>query len=82
MTWVFGRRVLSYLSWDENKRANHPDKLDDSARHLLDAYEMGLRRGLAPRDALTVATALENASRSAFPRADAAEHCSRPRSKH
>jgi len=82
MTWRFGQLIRSYLSRDANELDNHPAKSDASEQYILDAYEMVLRRGLTPRDALTVAAALEHASRASFRRPNLAERSRQVPPKH
>ncbi|MFZ1110532.1 MAG: hypothetical protein WAN43_19575 [Rhodomicrobium sp.] len=82
MTWHVGQLIRSYLSRDANKLDNHPAKDDISEQYIIDVYEMVLRRGLTPRDALTVAAALDHASREKLPKPNFAERSGQARPKH
>jgi len=82
MTWRIGQIIRDYLSRDANKLDSHPAETGVSEHYIIDAYEIVLRRGLTPGDALTVAAALEHASRENLRRPNAAEHSRQARPKH
>ncbi len=55
-----GQVVLGSLFGDTNKLQHPANEADKLECQLVEAYYMGIRRGLTPSDALAVAAALAN----------------------
>ena len=63
MVWRVGQTVLGSLFSDTDKLHNASSRFDNLQYELIKAYNIGIRRGLTPRDALAVAAAFGNDSR-------------------
>ncbi len=63
MVWRIGQSVLGSLFSDTDKEHCTSPRFNNLQYERIKAYDIGIRRGLTPRDALVVAAAFGSANK-------------------